>query len=85
MGALRDGGTGSVGPLACVHVSSFTSPVFLLRVGAVVRTRAVEDVWDGQSPSLRERSWARCVTEGPALSACVLPFLSALAASREIL
>ncbi len=68
MGAFRDGGTGSVGPGVFFQVSGFTSPVFLLDVGVFNRARAEEDVWDGRSPSLRGRSWARYATEGPALS-----------------
>jgi hypothetical protein len=49
------------------------SPVFLLGVGVVDRARAEEDVWDGRSPSLRGRSWARYATEGPALSVWGFP------------
>ena len=58
----------SAGYPASARWHVFQSPVFLPGVGAVVRTPAVEDVWDGRSPSLRGRSWARYVTEGPALS-----------------
>ena len=43
-------------PLACVQVSSFTSPVLLLGVGVVDRARAVEMFGtDGAHPSEGDR------------------------------
>ncbi|NBS53045.1 MAG: hypothetical protein EBS96_10640 [Spartobacteria bacterium] len=66
--ALLNGGTGSVGLEGFFQVSSFTSPVFLIAVGGVVRRRTVGIFGTDRSPSFRGRSWARSVTEGPALS-----------------